>query len=64
LLPLLLLLLLWVYWLQCLRIERKVLKEPSLKQKCTKTKKIHETDKKMAVNLKEDKEGKMSKDGK
>jgi len=31
------------------------MKEPSLQQKCTKTNKIHETDKKVAVNFKEDK---------
>jgi hypothetical protein len=47
-----------------LRIARKVLKEPSLQQKCTKTKNVYEADKKKAVNFKEDKEGKMSKDSK
>jgi hypothetical protein len=38
-------------------------KEPSVQQKCTKTKKIH-GDKKMPVNFKEDKQGKMSTDSK
>jgi hypothetical protein len=47
-----------------LRIARKALKEPSLQQKCTKTKKIHEAEKEVAVNFKEDKEGKMTKDNK
>jgi hypothetical protein len=42
----------------------KVPKELPLQQKCTETKKIHEGDKKMAVNFKEDKEGKMSTDNK